>query len=235
MSATASPLPIEIELIADLACPWCYLGLARLERARALRPALEVRLRWWPFLLNPQLPPDGMDRQTYLRTKFGGEAVARGIYERIRAAGREDGVEFAFERMTRTPNTLLAQRLILWADEQGRGEALIRALFEALFGRGGDIGRAADLIEIAGAVGLERTAVAGFLAGDRQRAAVLDRHREAERLGIRGVPVFVVDRDQVIAGAQPPEVLAGLLDLAAGARQANGAGQAAPHEAAPAG
>ena len=78
-------------------------GLARLDRARALRPELAVRLRWWPFFLNPHLPPDGMDRQTYLRAKFGGEAAARGIYERIRAAGRDDGIEFAFERMTRTP------------------------------------------------------------------------------------------------------------------------------------
>jgi predicted DsbA family dithiol-disulfide isomerase len=233
MAATANQAPIEVGLIADLACPWCHLGLARLDRARALRPELAVRLRWWPFFLNPHLPPDGMDRQTYLRTKFGGEAVAKGIYERIRAAGREDGIEFAFERMTRTPNTLLAQRLILFADEQGRGEALIRGLFEALFARGGDIGRADELIEIAGAAGLERMAVASFLASDRQRGAVLDSHREAERLGIRGVPVFVIDREQVIAGAQPPEILAGLLDLAAGARQANGAER--PGEAAPAG
>ena len=234
MSATASPAPIEIGLIADLACPWCHLGLARLDRARAMRPELAVRLRWWPFFLNPHLPPDGMDRQTYLRAKFGGEAAALGIYERIRAAGRDDGIEFAFERMTRTPNTLLAQRLILLADEQGRGEALIRALFEALFVLGRDIGRADELIEIAGAAGLERAGVASFLAGDRHRETVTGSHREAERLGIRGVPVFVLDRQQVIAGAQPPEVLAGLLDLAASAHAAAGAAPA-PRQAAPVG
>ena len=215
MSATVIPEPIEIALIADLACPWCHLGLARLERARALRPDVAVRLRWWPFFLNPHLPPEGMDRKTYLRAKFGGEAAARNVYERIRAAGRADGVEFAFERMTRTPNTLLAQRLILLAEEQGGGEAIIRALFRGLFVEGRDIGRADELIEIAGAAGLEREEVASFLAGDRHRAAVVSSHGEAERLGIRGVPVFVVDRQQVIAGAQPPEVLVGLLDLAA--------------------
>ncbi len=215
MTTTASRTPIELGLIADLACPWCHLGLARLDRARALRPELEVRLRWWPFFLNPQLPPEGIDRQTYLRTKFGGEAQARTVYQRILAAGRADGVEFAFERMRRTPNTLLAQRLILLADEQDRGEAMIRALFRALFVEGRDIGDPDELVEIAAAAGLEPATVASFLAGERHRDAVLGGHREAERLGIRGVPVFVVDQRHVIAGAQPPEVLVGLLDLAA--------------------
>ena len=212
--------PIEIALIADLACPWCHLGLARLDRARALRPELPTRLRWWPFFLNPHLPPDGIDRQIYLRSKFGGKAAVRSIQERIVAAGRADGVEFAFERMTRTPNTLLAHRLILFADEHGRGEALTRALFHSLFVLGRDIGRADELIEIAAATGLTRAAVARFLAGDRHQAAVLGSHREADRLGVRGVPVFVVDHHQAIAGAQPPEVLVGLLDLAASPRAA---------------
>jgi len=94
---------------------------------------------------------------------------------------------------------------------------VIRALFEALFLEGRDIGRADELSEIAAAAGLEREEVASFLAGDRHRQAVVGSHAEAERLGIRGVPVYVIDRQQVIAGAQPPEVLIGLLDLAAGA------------------
>jgi predicted DsbA family dithiol-disulfide isomerase len=233
MTATASPEPIEIALIADLACPWCYLGLVRLDQARALRPELAVRLRWWPFFLNPHLPPDGMDRQTYLSSKFGGEAAAHKIYERISAAGRADGVDFAFERMSRTPNTLLAHRLILLAEEQGLAEAMIRALFQALFIDGRDIGLTAELIEIAAGAGLERTAVAGFFFGDRHRGTVIGRHREAERLGIRGVPVFVVDQQQAIAGAQPPEVLVGLLDLAASARQAATAPPQAPSAAVP--
>jgi predicted DsbA family dithiol-disulfide isomerase len=212
---TTATRPIEVGLIADLACPWCHLGLVRLDRARAMRPHLPVRLRWWPFFLNPQLPPEGMDRQTYLRAKFGGEAAARSVYERIVAAGRADGVHFAFERMTRTPNTLLAHRLILLADEQGRAEAAIRALFEALFIDGRDIGDPAQLCAIGAAAGLDPAEVATFLAGERRRSEVVAAHRQAERLGVRGVPVFVFDDQQVIAGAQPAEVLVGLLDLAA--------------------
>jgi predicted DsbA family dithiol-disulfide isomerase len=225
MTETATRPPIEVGLVADLACPWCYLGLVRLDRARAMRPHLRVRLRWWPFFLNPHMPPEGMDRQSYLRTKFGGEAAARGIYERIVASGRADGVEFAFERMTRTPNTLLAHRLILFADQQDHAEAAIRALFRALFLDGRDIGLREELVEIGAAAGLDSTALGSFLAGDRCRSEVVAAHRRAERLGVHGVPVFVVDDRHVIAGAQPAEVLAGLLDLAGSARKSADAQQ----------
>jgi predicted DsbA family dithiol-disulfide isomerase len=211
-------LPIEVGLIADLACPWCYLGLVRLDRARALRPELPVRLRWWPFLLNPHMPPEGMDRQAYLRAKFGGDANARSIYARIREAGRADGIEFAFERMPRTPNTVLAQRLILLAEQEGLGDAMIRTLFRALFIDGRDVGQPEQLIELAAAVGLDPEAVARYLASEQGESEVVASHRRAEALGVRGVPVFVVDHEHAIAGAQPPEVLVGLLDLAASAR-----------------
>jgi predicted DsbA family dithiol-disulfide isomerase len=228
--------PLEIGLIADLACPWCHLGLVRLGRARALRPQLSARLRWWPFFLNPHLPPDGIDRQSYLRAKFGGDAAARSVYERIVASGRADGVAFAFERMTRTPNTLLAHRLILFAAEHGRAEAVIHALFEGLFVAGRDVGDPGELAEIAAAAGLDRSEVTSFLGGDRLRSQVLASHRQAERLGVRGVPVFVFDDEHVVSGAQPPEVLVGLLDLAASAYDpAEPRGPKTPSALAPAG
>jgi predicted DsbA family dithiol-disulfide isomerase len=222
MTETATRPPLEVGLIADLACPWCHLGLVRLDRARAMRPDLPVRLRWWPFFLNPHLPPEGIDRQTYLRAKFGGDAAAKGVYERIVASGRADGVAFAFERMTRTPNTLLAHRLILFADEQGRAEDAIRALFQALFVEGRDIGDPGQLGDIAAAAGLDRSEAASFLADDRLRTQVVASHRQAERLGVRGVPVFVFDDENVVSGAQPAEVLVRLLDLAASARRPDG-------------
>jgi predicted DsbA family dithiol-disulfide isomerase len=212
--------PIDVDLIADLACPWCYIGLVRLDRARAMRPDWPVRLRWWPFLLNPHLPPEGMDRATYLRTKFGGDDAARQVYQRIVESVREDGIAFAFERMKRTPNTVLAQRLILYAERQGRGEDLIRVLFRALFEEGRDIGHLETLLELAESAGFDRAAAESFLRSEEQAREVILAHQRAERLGVRGVPVFVVDREQAIAGAQPPEVLAGLLDVAASARRA---------------
>jgi predicted DsbA family dithiol-disulfide isomerase len=215
--------PIDVDLIADLACPWCYIGLVRLERARAMRPDWPVRLRWWPFLLNPSLPPEGMDRAAYLRAKFGGDAAARQVYRRIIEHAQGDGIAFAFERMKRTPNTILAQRLILFAEQQDRGEELIHVLFRALFEEGRDIGHLGTLLELAATAGFERAAVDAFLRSEDQASEIVAAHQRAERLGVRGVPVFVVDHERAIAGAQPPEVLAGLLDVAAAARRAGAA------------
>jgi predicted DsbA family dithiol-disulfide isomerase len=220
---TDDPAPIEIDFIADLACPWCYIGLARLDRARAMRPDLPVRVRWWPFLLNPQLPPEGMDRTAYVRAKFGGDANAGQIYGRIVESARDDGIKFAFDRMKRTPNTVLAQRLIVHAEQEGRADELIRVLFRALFEEGRDIGHLETLIALAAEAGLDRAAAEAFLRGPDQAKDVVLAHQRAERLGVRGVPVFVVDREQAITGAQPPEVLAGLLDVAAAARRATAA------------
>ncbi len=203
-----------VELIADFACPWCYLGLARLDKATAMRPALKVELRWWPYLLNPQLPREGMDRRTYLRAKFGGDARADDVYARIAAAGQEDGVTFAFDRIGRTPNTVLAQRLVLLAQSQAKGEAMIRSLFEAFFEAGIDIGDAAALTNLAERSGLARSDVEAIVTGDAFAADIVRGHQRARMMGVQGVPVYVFDRQHVIAGAQAPEVLAGLLDVA---------------------
>ena len=210
--------PIEIDFVADLACPWCFLGLVRLDRARMMRPEFPVRVRWRPFLLNPHLPPEGMDRADYVRRKFGGNS--KDVYRRIEESGRADGVAFAFERMPRTPNTTRAHRLILFAQERGAADAVVRALFRALFQEGRDVGRPEVLAAVAEEAGLERDEVVEFLAGDRLARDVEAAHQQAERVGIRGVPVFIVDRRHAITGAQPPEVLADLLDVAIAARHA---------------
>jgi predicted DsbA family dithiol-disulfide isomerase len=210
---------IRIDFVADLACPWCFLGLVRLDRARAMRPDSPVRVRWRPFFLNPHMPPERMDRATYVRRKFGGNA--KEVYRRIEDSARADGVEFAFERMPRTPNTTLAHRLILFAEERGAADPVVRALFRALFQEGRDVGRPEVLAAVAEEAGLEREEVSEFLSDDRLEREVLAAHQEAERIGIQGVPAFIVDREHAITGAQPPEVLADLLDVAMAARRAS--------------
>ena len=209
--------PIQVDFVADLACPWCFLGLVRLDRARALRPDLAVDVRWRPFFLNPYLPPEGMDRTTYVRSKFGGNA--KEVYRRIEESGRADGVAFAFDRMPRTPNTTLAHRLILFAEERGAADTVIRALFRALFQEGRDVTRSEVLAAVAGEAGLDRDEVEEFLSGERLTREVIAAHQQAERVGIHGVPVFIVEREHAITGAQPPEVLADLLDVAVAARR----------------
>ncbi|MEM7042166.1 MAG: DsbA family oxidoreductase [Pseudomonadota bacterium] len=205
---------IRVDMIADLACPWCYLGLVRLDKARELRPALQVELRWWPYMLNPQLPKEGMDRHTYLRAKFGGDAEARQIYQRIEAAGREEGMTFAFDKIRRTPNTVAAQRLILLAQQQGLGEAIIRTLFKAFFEDGIDIGNADALRRLGAATGIAPGDIDALYSGDAHSADIIRGHQRAHMMGVQGVPVYVVDQQHVITGAQAPEVLAGLLDVA---------------------
>jgi predicted DsbA family dithiol-disulfide isomerase len=153
----------------------------------------------------------------------GPERLSARKVRRIVESAQGDPITFAFDRMQRTPNTILAQRLIWFAEQQERGEDLIRVLFAALFEEGRDIGHRATLLELAEKAGLERAAAAAFLRDDAQATEVVLAHQRAERLGVRGVPVFVVDREQAIAGAQPPEVLAGLLDVAAAARRATAA------------
>lgn len=208
------PTTVSVEMIADLACPWCYLGLVRLRKAQALRPGLSVTLRWWPYLLNPQLPREGMDRRTYLRAKFGGDANADQIYARIKAAGEEEGLPFAFDKIKRTPNTVFAQRLILLAQEEAKDEAIIDVLFEAMFEEGRDIGNIDQLLDLAETAGLPRENVDALRTSDRFAADIVRGHQRAQMMGVQGVPVYVVDREHVISGAQAPEVLAGLLDVA---------------------
>lgn len=209
---------ITVDYIADLACPWCYIGLKRLDAARRLRPAAMVGIRWRPFMLNPHLPPAGMDRAQYLRAKFGGEVAAARIYQRLEEVGRAEGIPFAFARMTRTPNTVEAHRLILFASEHGPAEPLIERLFQATFVEGRDTGDPRVLAEEAATVGLERDAVERFLAGRSLTDEVTAAHQTAEWQGVRGVPVFVFSGTHAISGAQPPEVLAGLIDVATAER-----------------
>jgi len=215
MSATTNGTePTIVEMIADLACPWCYIGLVRLKKAFALRPDIDVRLVWWPYLLNPQLPKEGMDRQTYLRSKFGGDAQAKQIYQRIRDAGAEEGIPFAFEDMPRTPNTVAAQRLILLARSQGSERLMIDTLFKALFEEGLDIGKQNVLLALGEKTGIERGVIEALFAGDDYGADIIRGHQRATMMGVQGVPLYLVNREHVISGAQAPEVLAGLLDVA---------------------
>ena len=206
---------ITIDHIADVACPWCYIGLRRFARACTMRPAHRVRARWRPFMLNPALPAEGMDRGAYMRAKFGTEADAQRIYERIAQVGKAEGIPFQFGRMERTPNTLQAHRLILLAQARGPAEALIERLFCALFIEGRDVGDLGVLAEEAAAAGLERPEVETWLAGRELADEVVRSHETAQWQGVRGVPAFVLAGTHAITGAQPAEVLTGLIDVAA--------------------
>lgn len=205
---------LVIEVVYDLVCPWCYLGVHRLLRALHRRPDIGYDLVWHPFLLNPDMPRTGMPRGDYVVRKFGGEDRARRLYGSITDIAGAEGLKFRFDRIRLTPSSVDAHRLVRLAAREGRADALVQALFAAHFSEGQDIGDPLVLTAIAAGCGLETAAVRGFLEGDEARDVVHAENLRAHRLGINGVPCFVIGGRHAIAGAQEGEVLERLLDVA---------------------
>ncbi len=202
-----------IDIVSDVICPWCYIGKRRLERALVLAPQPEIQVTWRPFQLNPDMPPEGMDRGAYLTAKFGA-AKGGSMYDRVRAAGAEDGIAFAFDRIKRTPNTIKPHRLIRWAGNAGLQDAVVEALFQAYFLAGEDLSDDATLIRIAHGAGCDADAVASYLASDADAEQIRSEDAFARHAGINGVPCFIIDHKFAISGAQPPEAFIEIFDLA---------------------
>lgn len=197
---------LTIEVYSDVVCPWCYVGKRRLEQALESTGRQESALVFWrPFQLNPTMPKEGMDRREYLEAKFGGPGEMQAIENRISGAGASAGIEFAFERIARTPNTFDAHRLIWFAQQQGRQDAAVEELFHGYFTEGLTIGEAGVLVSLAGRAGLDVAAVGRFLASHDGIEAVRQEEARGRQLGIRGVPYFVFNGKTALSGAQPVE------------------------------
>ncbi len=199
--------PVSVDVISDVVCPWCFIGKRRLEQAVALTQT-PLTIRWRPFQLDPTIPPEGKDRRAYLEQKFGSAERIEEIYERVAAAGAEVGIPFAFDRIKVSPNTLDAHRLIRWAAESGRQDAIVEALFRAYFFDGKDIGDRAMLADIAEAAGMDRTEINRRLASDDDRADVRADIVASQRIGVTGVPTYILASRYGLVGAQPAEELA---------------------------
>lgn len=179
------------------------------------RPDLMVELTWRPFLLNPDMPRLGMVRSDYVARKFGGEDRARRLYNSIAEIGRAEGVQFRFDRIRRTPSSVDAHRLVRWAARFGRADGVVEALFAAHFVDGRDIGEISVLVAIATSCGLVPASARAMLMSNAEVDGVHADNLRAHRLGINGVPCFVIGGRHAIAGAQEPEVIERLLDVAA--------------------
>jgi predicted DsbA family dithiol-disulfide isomerase len=206
--------PVRIDIVADVVCPWCFIGHRRLARAMAMRPKLRVARIWRPFQLNPELPREGLPRELYLRLNFGvGRSAAR-IHAALATAGAKEGIEFAFDRIGRTPNTLDAHRLVRLAAESGRADAVVDALFRGYFEEGLDIGDLDALAAVAASSGLDASTARAHLAGGAGTREVLAEEQRARRIGVDAVPCFIIAGDYALAGAQDPEMFLPLFDLA---------------------
>lgn len=204
---------MRIDIFSDVICPWCFIGKKRLEKALTLRPLQDLQIHWRAFQLNPGMPEEGMDRQAYLAAKFGGPESAQRIYDTVGAAGRRSGVDFAFDKITRTPNTVAAHRLVRLAERFGRQDAMVDSLFQAYFLQGRNLSDKDGLVDIAADAGLDQAAARAFLDGDEETEAVLAEDAYARKLGIGGVPCFIVDGRYALSGAQEPEAFLPVFDL----------------------
>ena len=199
---------ISIEIYSDVICPWCYVGKRRLERALGqLRDRAQAQIGWRPFQLNPTMPPEGVDRTAYLKAKFGTLENFGRMKDQILAAGEEEKILFAFDKIHRTPNTFAAHRLVWYAAQRGKQDEVMEALFRMYFLEGKNIGDVKDLTHVAVEVGLDRKETEHFLASDNGTVEVKGEEAVGRRLGIRGVPYFVFNGRISISGAQPPDII----------------------------
>ena len=198
----AVSVPLIIEVVSDVICPWCYIGKRRLARAIAtLEGEVDAEIRWLPFQLNPTMPREGMPRAEYRARKFGSLERSRELDARVAKEGESEGIAFAFDSIERTPNTVAAHALVGLAQQQQRADAVVDALFRAYFVEAKDIGDAAVLADVA-----ERCQVSGRpRQEDATEVVALD--QQARELGISAVPTFILARKLAVSGAHPPETL----------------------------
>jgi predicted DsbA family dithiol-disulfide isomerase len=196
---------VEIEIYADVVCPWCYIGKRRLEKALASYPR-DVTVRYPPFQLDPSPVPHPEPTIEALARKFGGPARARQITEHTAETAARDGLEINFAKAL-TANTFDAHRLVRLADQAGRSGEMVEALYRAHFVDGVDVGSHAELARLAGTVGLDEAAAAAYLSSGEGTEEVRAALAEARELGITAVPMFVFAGKYGVSGAQEPATL----------------------------
>jgi predicted DsbA family dithiol-disulfide isomerase len=210
---TASVMPIDV--VSDIVCPWCFIGKRRLEKALALRPDIAVEVHWRPYFLNPWVPREGIDRKTYLETKFGSVERYAQMAQRVAAAAAAEGLTYRLDKIARQPNTLDAHRLILWARNTTDPARMKQRLMELYFAEGADLTDRETLVGAAVDCGMDADLVRQLLASDADVDRVEQEANAAKNAGIDGVPCFIFGNVVAVSGAQDPAYLAETMARAA--------------------
>jgi predicted DsbA family dithiol-disulfide isomerase len=203
-----------IDVVSDAVCPWCFVGKRRLEAALALGEEKDISVRWRPYQLDPTIPPGGLERVAYMRAKFRDDARLTEAHARLTAIGEEVGIAFDFAAIKRSPNTLDAHRVIRWAFEAGKQDALVERLFSDYFERGRDIGDHDVLVAAAESCGMDGALTRSLLAGSGDVAEVRAEIEHAQNVGVSGVPFFIFASKLAVSGAQGADVLARAIEQA---------------------
>ena len=212
----AEKAPLHVDVVSDVVCPWCFIGKRRLEAALELVPDVAVEINWRPYFLNPWIPREGIDRQTYLETKFGSVERYAVIAERVVAAAALEGLLYASDAMSRQPNTLDCHRLILWSRSATDPANMKQRLMELYFSEGGDLTDSKTLIQAAVDCGMDGDLVRRLLASDADVDRIESEANAAKEAGIDGVPCFIFGGSTIVTGAQSPEYLASAIERTAG-------------------
>ena len=213
---SSSDMPtVHIDVVSDVVCPWCYIGKRRLEEAIALTPDVNVSINWRPYFLNPWIPREGIDRQTYLETKFGSVERYAVIAERIASAAALEGLIYNPDKISRQPNTLDCHRLILWSRSATDPGQVKQRLMDLYFAEGADLSDAKVLIQAAVDCGMDGDLVRRLLASDADVDRIESDANSAKEAGIDGVPCFIFGGSVIVTGAQSPEYLASAIERTA--------------------
>jgi predicted DsbA family dithiol-disulfide isomerase len=207
---------MQIDVISDVICPWCFLGKRRLDKAVSMVPEAKIEVVFRPFFLDPNIPAEGLDRHAYMAAKFGEERL-KTIHKPLEEMGAADAVPFQFDKITRTPNTLDAHRLIRWAMRAGKQPAVVEALFVAYWRDGLDVGDAQVLADVATACGMDGREIKILLAQDTDKTAVLTEAKKALEMGVQGVPTMIFNHKYGLSGAQDAATVAAAIRNYAGA------------------
>ena len=206
--------PLLIDLVADVVCPWCYLGWRRVKSAVALRPDVEPLIVWRPYQLDPSLPEQGVDRKAYMAGKFKDALKLKAVHTALVEAGAEEGIVFDFDAIDLAPNTSAAHRLIRWAHGAGKQDAVVEGLFAAYFTEGRDIGDPQILADIGTAAGMDPVVILQLLAEGADKDVIAREHAMAVQGGITGVPFAIFGGKLAVVGAESPENIAQAIDKA---------------------
>jgi predicted DsbA family dithiol-disulfide isomerase len=202
--------PITVDVISDVMCPWCFIGKRRLENALADVAGIDVVVNWRPFQLDPTIPPEGKDRRAYFEEKFGDDERVKAMHAQLSELGRAEGIDFSFGTIERSPNTLDAHRVVRWAGVEGEKmqDAVVERLFSLFFVEGADLTKHETLVLAATDAGMDGPVIEALLAGDADRSAVEDEIATAQKIGVTGVPCFIIDNRYAVLGAQESSVIA---------------------------
>jgi predicted DsbA family dithiol-disulfide isomerase len=198
---------IKIDIVSDIACPWCYVGKKRLEKALALVPEIAVDITWQPFQLDPSVPLEGRDLKAYYEAKFGSAEKVQEIFEHMGRVGEAEGIAFDFGKMERTMNTLSLHVLMLEAEKEGFKAELKMRFFKAYFEDATDLGKTENLVTIMAEYDWSAERVSGILSNTEMMEEVKAKISYFQSRGVSAVPFFIFNEKYGISGAQSPQVL----------------------------